>query len=184
MTVVEPAGPEYFAAAVEVALAHAGPVYLRLKRPETPPAAPVAAQPFQLGRGILRRAGEDVTTIAAGLPVAEAYAAADGLAPARVAASVVDMASLKPLDAEMVLERAAATGAVVTAENHSIIGGLGSAVAEVLCEAGAGIPFQRVGVRDCFAEGGSTAYLFEKYRIGRRAIAAAAREVLRQKKSI
>jgi len=184
MTVVEPSGPEYFAAAVEVALAHDGPVYLRMKRPESPPAAAVESQPLQLGRGILRRAGEDLTIIAAGLSVAEADAAADELAHDGVAASVVDMASLKPLDAALVLERAAATGAVVTAENHSIIGGLGAAVAEVLCEAGVGVPFKRVGVRDCFAEGGSTAYLFAKYRIDRAAIAAAARDVLRRKKSI
>ena len=97
------------------------------------------------------------------------------------AASVVDMAWLKPLDAALVLDRAKATGAIVTVENHTILGGLGSAVAEVLCDAGIGLPFRRVGVEDCFAEGGSTPYLFRKFGLDSAAVATAARQVVQGK---
>ena len=181
MMVLEPSGPEYHAAAVELALAYPGPVYLRMKRPEAPPDGPVVPQPLAPGRGVLRREGDDLTIIAAGLEVGEALAAADGLAAEGIEASVVDMASIKPLDAGLVLERARATGAIVTAENHGIIGGLGSAVAEVLAEEGIGLPFRRVGVRDRFCEGGTTGYLLEKFGLDRTAIAAAARDVVARK---
>ena len=181
MMVLEPSGPEYHAAAVELALAHPGPVYLRMKRPETPPEGPVVPRSLACGRGVVRREGDDLTIIAAGLEVAEALAAADGLAEEGIEASVVDMASIKPLDAGLVLERARATGAIVTAENHGIIGGLGSAVAEVLAEEGIGLPFRRVGVRDRFCEGGTTGYLLKKFGLDRTAIAAAARDVVARK---
>ena len=181
MMVLEPSGPEYHAAAVRLALEHPGPVYLRMKRPEAPPDGAVEPQPLAPGRGVLRREGGDLTIIAAGLEVGEALAAADGLAAEGIDASVVDMASIKPLDSELVLERARATGAIVTAENHGIIGGLGSAVAEVLAEGGIGLPFRRVGVHDRFCEGGSTAYLLRKYGLDRTAIAAAARDAVARK---
>ena len=112
-----------------------------------------------------------MTIISAGLCVAEALKAADTLADEGIAASVVDMASIKPLDEEMIIERAAATGAIVTAENHSIIGGLGSAVAETLMEAGIGLPFERVGIKDRFCEGGTTPYLMNKFELDHTAIA-------------
>ena len=182
MIVIEPSGPEYFAASVRLALDHDGPVYLRLKRPEVPPEGHVEGKPLEVGRGILLRDGRDLTIIASGLSVAEATAAADRLAGEGVSASVVDMAPIKPLDSELVLERARATGAIVTAENHSILGGLGSAVAEALCDAGVGLPFRRVGVADTFAEGGSTAYLFRKYGLDSTAISDAALEVVRRKR--
>lgn len=181
MMVLEPAGLAYFAAAVRLALEHEGPVYLRMKRPETPPEEPVAARPLEMGRGILLREGADATIIACGLSVAEAVAAAELLAVEGIEASVVDMAFIKPLDAGLVLERAEATGAMVTAENHMVCGGLGSAVAEVLCDAGVGLPFKRVGLGDRFAEGGTTPYLFKKYGLDRTAIADAVRGVVAQK---
>ena len=181
MMVLEPSGPAHHAAAVHLALQYPGPVYLRMKRPETPPDGPIVQQPLEYGKGILLRKGGDVTIIAAGLEVAEAATAAETLADEGIEASVVDMAAIKPLDAELVLERATATGAVVTAENHSIIGGLGSAVAEAVVEAGMGLPFARVGVRDRFCEGGTTAYLMRKYGLDSTAIAEACREVVRRK---
>ena len=181
MMVLEPSGAEYHAAAVGLALEHPGPVYLRMKRPETPPDGAFEPRPLAPGRGVLRREGADLTIIAAGLEVAEALAAAHGLAAEGIEASVVDMASIKPLDADLVLERARATGAIVTAENHGIIGGLGSAVAEVLAEEGIGLPFRRVGVRDRFCEGGTTGYLLRKYGLDRTAIAAAARDAVARK---
>lgn len=181
MLVIEPAGPEYFAAAVQAALDHDGPVYLRMKRPEVPPETELSPLPLAKGQGRLVREGTDVAIIAAGMSVAEAQNAADILAAEGISASVVDMASLKPIDADLIIAQASATGAVVTAENHTIIGGLGSAVAEVLCDAGIGLPFHRVGLQDCYAEGGSTAYLFKKYGIDASGIAAAARATVARK---
>ena len=183
MLVLDPSGPEYHAAAVDVALAHDGPVYLRLKRPETPPVSDIVPRTFEQGKGIVAREGRDVAIIAAGLSVTHALAAAGALAPEGVDACVVDMPSIKPLDADLVRDCACVTGALVTAENHSIIGGLGTAVAEVLADAGIGLPFKRVGLADRFAEGGSTDYLFGKYHLDATAIASAVRDILARKGS-
>ena len=177
MMILEPSGPEYFASAVEVALAYDGPVYLRMKRPEIPPEGPVEPKQLVAGKGIIRREGTDLTIFTAGMSVAESLAAAETLSEQGISAAVVDMASIKPLDEDIILVQARATGAIVVAENHSVIGGLGSAVAEVLCDAGIGLPFRRVGLKDCFAEGGTTPYLFERYEIDRKAILSAARDV-------
>lgn len=181
MLVLDPSGPEYHAAAVDVALAHDGPAYLRLKRPETLPDSDIVPKTFEKAKGIAAREGRDATIIAAGLSVAHAMEAARSLASEGIDAGVIDMASIKPLDAKLVRDRAVATGALVTAENHSVIGGLGSAVAEVLADAGIGLPFKRVGLEDRFAEGGSTEYLFKKYGLDATAIAAAVRDVLARK---
>jgi transketolase len=181
MLVLEPSGPEYFAAAVKLALEHQGPAYLRMKRPETPPAETLAAQPLTMGRGVVCSEGNDLTIIASGLSVPHAKKAAEDLAQQNVSAAVIDMPCIKPFDNELVLEQAAKTGAIVTAENHSIIGGLGSAVAEALSDAGIGLPFKRVALADRFAEGGSTPYLFEKYGLDSKAIVSASKEVLEKK---
>ena len=181
MMVLDPSGPEYHAAAVKAALEHHGPVYLRLKRPETPPEDDIIAKSFDAGKGVIAKEGRDATIIAAGLSVAHALLAAQSLSAEGFDVSVVDMASLKPLDADLILDRARATGALVTAENHSVIGGLGSAVAEVLADAGIGLPFKRVGLADRFAEGGSTDYLFKKYQLDDGTIADAVRNVIARK---
>ena len=181
MMVLDPSGPEYHAAAVDVALTHNGPVYLRLKRPEVPPESDIVPKPFTAGKGIVARQGHDVTIIAAGLSVAHALTATDTLAAEGINTRVIDMPSIKPLDAELIIESAQSTGAIVTAENHSIIGGLGSAVAEVLVDAGIGIAFHRLGLPDRFAEGGSTDYLFHKYNLDATAIAGAVRSTLARK---
>ena len=182
MMVLEPSGPEFHAAAVELALQHEGPVYLRMKRPEKPPGGAVQARSLQIGRGVVRREGADATIITAGLCVAESLIAAEALAAEGIDVSVVDMACIKPFDTELVLEHAAASGAIVTAENHSIIGGLGSAVAEVLADASIGVPFKRVGVQDRFCEGGTTPYLMQKFGLDSAAIADATREMARRKR--
>lgn len=181
MMVLEPSGPEYHRAAVKLALEHEGPVYLRMKRPENPPESTLVQQPLAYGKGVLRREGEDITIIASGLEVSEALGAAENLSAEGIEACVVDMPTIKPIDSEMVLERATATGAVVTADNHNIIGGLGSAVAELLCDAGIGLPFKRVGIQDRFCEGGTTPYLMNKFGLDSVAIADACRDVLRRK---
>lgn len=180
MAIFEPSGPEYHAAMVKLALDWNGPAYVRMKRPESTP-DDFTAQTLEVGKGVIRREGGDLTIISAGLCVAEALMAADNLAGEGIEARVVDMASLKPIDAELILESAAKSGAIVTAENHSIIGGLGSAVAEVLMDEGIGLPFKRVGVQDQFCEGGTTPYLMNKFGLDAPSIADAARGVMRKK---
>lgn len=180
MAIFEPSGPEYHAAMVKLALDWDGPAYLRMKRPETTPEG-FEPQSLEVGKGVIRREGADVTIISAGLCVAESLAAAEALADDGIEARVADMASLKPIDMELILESAAKTGAIVTAENHSIIGGLGSAVAEVLMDEGFGLPFKRVGIQDQFCEGGTTPYLMKKFSLDAPAIAEAARGVMEKK---
>lgn len=181
MMVLEPSGPEYHKAAVEMALQHPGPVYLRMKRPETPPAEPVVAKALDYGKGVAARDGSDITIIASGIEVSEALIAADRLAGKGVQAAVVDMPMIKPIDTALILSQAAQTGAIVTAENHNVIGGLGSAVSEVLADAGIGIPFKRIGVQDQFCEGGTTGYLLEKFGLDSKAIVSTCVEVLQRK---
>jgi transketolase len=140
-----------------------GPVYVRLKRGEIPVIFS-DDHVLDLSRaGILTR-GEDVALFASGMLLAASLAAAGVLAEHGVSVSVVSVPALKPLDARTVREVAAGVRVVVTAENHSVIGGLGSAVAETIGEAGIGRPLRRVGLRDTFAEGSLTGpYLFDKY---------------------
>lgn len=180
MAIFEPSGPEYHATMVKLALDWNGPVYLRMKRPETTP-ADFTPQKLEIGKGVLRREGSDITIISAGLCVRESMTAADTLAKEGIETRVVDMASIKPIDQTLILESAASTGAIVTAENHNIIGGLGSAVAEVLVEEGIGLPFKRVGVMDQFCEGGTTSYLMKKFGLDATAIVLAVRQVLEKK---
>ena len=182
MAIFEPSGPEYHAAMVEMALAWDGPVYLRMKRPDTTPEA-FTPQKLEIGKGFIRRKGSDITIISAGICVSEALIAAEALAKDGIEARVIDMASIKPIDEQLILESAQKTGAMITVENHSIIGGLGSAVAETLMEAGIGLPFKRVGIQDQFCEGGTTAYLMNKFGIDHIGIRAAAQNVLDRKET-
>lgn len=174
MTVIEPSGPEQMAAAVGAALAVEGPVYLRMKRPDAAAPAP-PARALTPGRGEVLKPGRDGAIIACGLSVAAALQAADALAAEGIDVGVVNMATVKPLDETLVVECARAAGVIVVAENHTIVGGLGSAVAETLLEAGIPVGFARVGVADRFAEGGSTPYLQAKYGLDWEAIVAAYR---------
>ena len=180
MAIFEPSGPEYHAAMVEMALEWDGPVYLRMKRPDTTPEG-FTPQKLEIGKGIIRREGGDITIISAGICVSEALMAAEALAKDGIEARVIDMASIKPIDEQLILESAQKTGAMITVENHSIIGGLGSAVAETLMEAGIGLPFKRVGIQDQFCEGGTTAYLMNKFGIDHIGIKKAARSILNGK---
>lgn len=137
-------------------------------------------QTFTIGKGVVVRDGEDVTVIASGIEVPEAILAAEELEEEGIRVRVVDMFTVKPLDEELVTACARETGAVVTAENHNKIGGLGSAVSEVLAE-NAAVPFRRVGVPDCFGEVGSLSFLSEKFGISKNHIKEAVREVLKKK---
>ena len=179
MTVVDVADARSVAEMVPAIADVPGPVYVRLKRGEVPVIVDDHDPPLSLSRARVLLAGTDVALVASGMMLATALAAAPVLRSAGVSASVVDVPVLKPLDTATIRTVAAATRAVVTAENHSIVGGLGSAVAETLAEAGSGRPLRRVGLRDTFAEGAlDAAYLFEKYRLSTQALVDAAWEVL------
>ncbi len=179
MAVIEPSGPEQVGAAVAEALAYDGPVYLRLAISRGKGEDTTRLQPFKLAAAQLLREGVDVAILAIGGMVAEAMQAADRLAAQGVLATVANMASLKPLDAGLVRDLAGRHRLLVTVENHSVIGGLGSAVAEVLADAGAGVRLVRIGVRDEFAEGGTTAYLWDKYGLSAPRIAERVSAALR-----
>lgn len=177
MAIFEPSGPEYHAAMVEMALEWDGPVYLRMKRPDTTPEA-FTPQILEIGKGVIRREGGDVTIISAGICVPEALKASEDLVKDGIQARVIDMASIKPIDEQLIFESAQKTGAMITVENHSIIGGLGSAVAETLMDAGIGLPFKRIGINDQFCEGGTTPYLMQKFGLDHIAIRTAVQNVL------
>lgn len=172
--VIEPSGPNEVRAAVAAIAACEGPVYLRLKRADGTEKATGAASDFAIGKMRILREGRGGLIIACGLMVDIGMDAADLLARDGIDVTVVDMATIKPLDPDLA-DLARQMPLVVTAENHSIIGGLGSAVAELLMESDVHVKFRRVGVRDTFAEGGSTAYLFDKYGLSAEALAAAVR---------
>ena len=151
-----------------------GPVYVRLKRGETPVIFGDDHR-LRLDRADVLRRGDDVALFASGMMLAPALAAARVLDARGLSVSLVNVPVIKPLDAPTVVDVAAAARVVVTAENHTVIGGLGSAVAEALAEAGLGRPLRRIGLRDMFAEGARTApYLFGKYGLSTQAIIDAA----------
>lgn len=177
MTIVEPSGPEQVHAAVRAVAAHDGPVYLRLPVSTGRPDESVPMRTLEIGKGEVLARGDDVAIIASGVTVAAALEAARQLAP-EITATVVNMHTIKPLDVALVTELAGTHRAVVTVENHSVIGGLGTAVAETLALGGIATRFAMLGVQDVFAEGGSTAFLMNKYGLDAPAIVAKARELL------
>ena len=179
MTVLVPAdGPEA-KNAVKAAAEYAGPVYIRLGRSGVPTITDADA-PFVIGKGRVMREGSDVTLIGCGMMVAKALEAADALAEEGVSAAVIDMSTIKPIDRELIVEWAKKTGAIVTAEEHNVIGGLGSAVAEVLVEE-ALVPMERVGIEDVFGESGTGGELVEKYRLTAEHIVEKARRAMARK---
>ena len=165
---------------VKTAIEVEGPMYIRLSRDAAPDCHPEGAQ-FEMGKGMVVREGTDVTIIACGLMVSTAVTAAEALAAKGISAGVVDMYCIKPIDAELIETCAKETGAVVTAEEHSVIGGLGGAVAEVLAKAGCAVPTEMVGMQDCHGESGPYAALLKKYGLDADAVAAAAERAVSRK---
>ena len=149
MVIINPADDIEARAAVFAAAEYEGPVYMRFGRLAVPRIFDESYK-FELGKAVTLREGSDVTIIATGLMVNEAIEAAKALADEGISAEVINIHTIKPLDKEAVIRSAAKTGAVVTAEEHSIIGGLGGAVAEALCESGKPVPVVRLGVNDVF----------------------------------
>lgn len=180
MTVFEPTDAVQLRKALPVVAAHEGPVYMRLFRRKAESVFPENYS-FTLGKADLLREGTDVTLIASGVCVANAVRSAAMLAEEGVSARVLNMHTIKPIDAEAVLKAAAETGALVTAENHSVIGGLGSAVAEVLAE-GRPAPLERVGVKDHFGQVGKASYLMGVFGITATDVAGAARRAIARKR--
>ncbi len=176
LTVFEPSDPVSLAALMEQSAARYGCSYMRLHRFAAAPRY-AATQPITLGKGIVLREGGDVTLIAIGVVmVDEALRAAELLDAEGIHATVVDMHTLKPLDAELVLTCAEKTGAIVTCENHQITNGLGSAVAEVLAEYRP-TPLRRIGVRDEFGEVGPQDYLVQRFGLRAEDIVAAVKSL-------
>ena len=162
MTVICPADDVEARAAVKAAYEHEGPVYMRFGRLAVPVINDRPDYKFELGKGVVLREGKDVTIIATGLCVAASLEAADLLAAEGISAKVINIHTIKPLDEELVAAAAKETGKVVTVEEHSVIGGLGSAVCDALC-AKAPTPVLKIGINDVFGESGPALELLKKY---------------------
>jgi len=181
MTVIVPAdGPETLQA-IEAAAEHKGPCYVRVGRNKVPTLFGEDYK-FKIGRAHVFNEGKDAAIIATGIMVAEALKARDLLKAEGIDAGVINMSTIKPLDAGAVIAAARRCGAVVTAEEHSIIGGLGGAVAETLAES-APVPLVRVGVKDTFGTSGDGEGLLKHYGLTAHDIAKAVKEVIKKKKS-
>ena len=177
MTVIVPADDVEARAAVRAAYELDGPVYMRFGRLATPVINDRPDYSFEVGRAICMREGTDVTIVACGLMVAAALEAAEKLAADGIEAEVIDMHTVKPIDAEAIVASARKTGKVVTAEEHSVIGGLGSAVCDVLAEQ-CPVPVKKVGVQDVYGESGPAVDLLKKYGLDADGVERAVRELL------
>ncbi len=175
MTVVEPADAVEVAQSVAAIADHPGPAYLRLKRGENPLIFEDGHR-LDLARAqvLLGGTGCDVCIVAAGMMIPMALAAARALTEGGLTATVINAPVIKPLDATTIVDAARQSRIVITAENHTVLGGLGSAVAECLAETGIAVPLRRVGISDIFAESGSREFLFSKYGLSTQAIIDAA----------
>lgn len=162
MVVINPADDVEAKAAIRAAIEHQGPVYLRFGRLAVPVINDNSDYKFELGKGVVLREGKDVTIIATGLPVSECLVAADKLAADGIDAKVINIHTIKPLDEELVVKAAQETGKVVTVEEHSVIGGLGSAVCDVLSEK-CPTKVMKIGINDTFGESGPAVELVKKY---------------------
>ncbi len=177
MVIINPADDIEARAAVFAAAEYEGPVYMRFGRLAVPRIFDESYK-FELGKAVTLRGGSDVTIIATGLMVNEAIEAAKALADEGISAEVINIHTIKPLDKEAVIRSAAKTGAVVTAEEHSIIGGLGGAVAEALCESGKPVPMVRLGVNDVFGRSGPAVELLHIYGLDAQNIVAKAKQAI------
>jgi transketolase len=181
LVIFEPSDPVSLAALLRESARHEGCTYMRLQRKPAAPLYP-EGEKFGFGRGKVLKEGADVTICALGaIMVSEALKAAEDLSKEGIGAAVIDILTLKPLDRDLIASWAEKTGAVVTAENHQVIGGLGSAVAEVIAE-GAPAVLRRVGIKDEFGEVGTQDYLARRFGLTAAGIASAAREAYNVKR--
>lgn len=180
MTIINPADDVEAKAAVEAAIQHNGPVYMRFGRLAVPVFNDPATYKFELGKGIKIRDGKDIAIIATGLMVSEAIEAAKVLEAEGISAMVINIHTLKPIDDELIVEAAKATGLVLTVEEHSIIGGLGSAVSDVLS---AKLPTKvvKIGVNDEFGHSGPAVELLKQFGLCADNIVKTAKEAVASK---
>ncbi|MBQ9112675.1 MAG: transketolase family protein [Clostridia bacterium] len=181
MTVINPADAVEARAAVEAAINFVGPVYMRFGRYAVPVINDKENYKFEIGKGVNMVDGKDVTFVATGMLVSMAMDAAKVLANEGISARVINIATIKPIDKDIILDAARSTGAIVAAEEHSIIGGLGSAVSEVVCE-GCPVPVVRLGIEDKFGHSGKVPPLLEMYGLTVENLVAKAKAAIALKK--
>jgi len=180
MTVIVPSDAEEARLATIAAAAYDGPVYLRLSRYDTP-VWREPDRPFTIGEAEVRRQGRDITIVTTGVLFGKVLEAVDALAREGIEAEVLNVHTVKPIDGPAILASARRTGAMVTFEEHSVIGGLGSAVAEVLAEGRSNVPFRRMGVNDRFGESGTAEELLERHGLTPAKIVEVSRELIAAK---
>ena len=171
MTVIVPSDDIEAKAAVRAAIEYVGPVYIRFGRAAVPVINDKPDYKFEMGKGVCLKEGKDVTIIATGICVDSALQAAEMLKADGIDAEVINIHTIKPLDAEIVVNSAKKTGKVVTVEEHSVIGGLGSAVCDVLAEK-CPVPVKKLGMQDMFGESGPASALVEKYKLDGKGVCA------------
>ena len=164
MVVINPSDDIEARAAVKAAYEHQGPVYLRFGRLAVPVINDRPDYKFEIGKGVVLKEGTDLTIVATGLCVSSALEAAEKLAADGIDAKVINIHTIKPLDEELIVAAAKETGKVVTVEEHSVIGGLGSAVCDALAEK-CPVPVKKIGVQDVFGESGPAVALLAKYKL-------------------
>ena len=169
MVVMCPADDVEAKAVVKAAAEYEGPVYMRFGRAACPVINDNEDYHFEIGKGTVLREGSDLTIVATGICVGNALEAAKMLEADGISAEVINICTIKPLDEELIIASAKKTGKVVTAEEHSVIGGLGSAVCDALCKANP-VPVLKIGMQDMFGESGSAAALVEKYKLDAKGI--------------
>ena len=177
MVVINPADYIEAQEAVKAAIEHEGPVYLRFGRANVPVINDREDYKFEIGKGTVVREGKDVTIVATGIMVNSALEAAEKLAEEGIDAEVLNIHTIKPLDEELIVASAKKTGKVVTAEEHSVIGGLGSAVCDCLC-AKYPTPVYKIGMQDVFGESGPAAALVEKYGLDAKGVYKSVKEFM------
>jgi len=180
MVLLAPSDPVQTQKMTRAAVSHVGPMAIRVPAPPVPTVYKDNV-PFELGKAVPVADGKDVAVISSGMLLSDVLAAVDALEKEGVSVRVLDMPTIKPLDEAAVLQAARETGAVVTVEDSSFIGGLGGAVAELLIE-NQPVPLKRVGVKDRFGQSGTVPELKEEYELSARHIAQAVKEVVKKKK--
>ncbi|WP_334296202.1 transketolase family protein [Alkaliphilus pronyensis] len=176
MTVIVPADAVEAKKAIFAVAEKEGPVYVRLGRPSVPVINDEGYN-FEIGKGVTLRAGDDITIIATGIMVSKALAAGEALSKEGIEARVINIHTIKPIDKDIIIKAAKETGKIITAEEHNIIGGLGSAVTEVVAE-NHPVPVKRIGVEDTFGESGKPDELLEKYGLTVEAIIAMTKKMI------
>lgn len=180
MTVIQPADWQEAVLATKALVNHVGPAYMRLGRPKVKGIYDSSHQ-FEIGKAHVLRQGDQAVIFATGIMVQESLLAVETLKAEGINVCLVNISTIKPIDRETIIQQAKQSGAVVTAEDHNVIGGLGDAVLDVLADNDIHVPFRKVGVKDQFAETGSASELFEKYGLSHPHIAKTVKEVIRKK---